>query len=101
MKYLCYPAVFTKEKEGYSITFPDLEGCFTEADTLQEGYQMAEDCLNLYFEGFDFKNNKPPNNSYLTIINNLKEDQFVFMISNMRSITAYIKNIENKNKERN
>ena len=45
-----YPAVFTEEDCGYSINFPDLENCFTSAETLGEGIKMANDvlCLMLY-----------------------------------------------------
>ena len=49
-KYI-YPAVFTLEDEGgYSINFPDIECCYTSAETLEEGLKMAEDvlCLMLY-----------------------------------------------------
>ena len=48
-KYV-YPAVFTPEPEGYSISFPDLESCYTSAPTLEEGVEMAADvlCLTLY-----------------------------------------------------
>ncbi|MDR1271776.1 MAG: type II toxin-antitoxin system HicB family antitoxin [Clostridiales Family XIII bacterium] len=44
MKYV-YPAVFTKEKKGYSINFPDLPGCYTCGDDLGYGIKMAEDVL--------------------------------------------------------
>ena len=44
MKYV-YPAVFKKEPEGYSILFPDLESCYTQGDTLEDGIEMAEDVL--------------------------------------------------------
>ena len=49
MKY-AYPAVFTKEETGYSVIFPDLEGCATCGDTLPEAMEMAADalCLMLY-----------------------------------------------------
>ena len=49
MKY-AYPAVFTKEEDGYSVAFPDIEGCFTCGATLPEAMEMAEDalCLMLY-----------------------------------------------------
>ncbi|MBR4725566.1 MAG: type II toxin-antitoxin system HicB family antitoxin [Lachnospiraceae bacterium] len=43
-KYV-YPAVFTKEKDGYSVIFHDLEGCYTCGDTLEEAIYMAEDVL--------------------------------------------------------
>lgn len=49
MKYV-YPAVFEKEDGGYSISFPDLENCYTSAETLEEGIEMANDvlCMVLY-----------------------------------------------------
>ena len=45
-----FPAVFTKDEEGmWSVTFPDLENCFTSADTLEEAIEQSkyllEDCL--------------------------------------------------------
>ena len=45
-----YPAIFTKEDGGYSIRFPDFESCYTSAQTIQEGMDMANDvlCLTLY-----------------------------------------------------
>lgn len=49
-KYV-YPAVFTPEADGgYSIRFPDVEGCITSAETLENGMEMANDalCLMLY-----------------------------------------------------
>ncbi len=50
MAQYVYPAVFTEEDCGYSINFPDLENCFTSAETLGEGIRMANDvlCLTLY-----------------------------------------------------
>ena len=49
MKYV-YPAIFTKEDGGYSIRFPDIESCYTSAETLVEGMDMARDvlCFMLY-----------------------------------------------------
>lgn len=50
MAQYVYPAIFTQEESGYSISFPDLENCFTSAETLGEGIKMANDvlCLMLY-----------------------------------------------------
>ena len=45
-----YPAIFTEEDEGYSVRFPDLDGCFTEGDTLDEAYEMAFDAIGLYLQ---------------------------------------------------
>lgn len=44
-KYV-YPAIFSPEEEGgYSVFFPDLEGCYTCGDDLQDALFMAEDVL--------------------------------------------------------
>lgn len=41
-----YPAIFTPEENGgYSVTFPDLEGCYTCGDDMTESIMMAEDVL--------------------------------------------------------
>lgn len=48
-KYI-YPAVFREENGIYAIRFPDLDGCYTQGDDIQDAYEMAEDvlCLTLY-----------------------------------------------------
>lgn len=45
-----YPALFSREDLGYSVIFPDLDGCATSAQTLEEALEMAQDalCLMLY-----------------------------------------------------
>lgn len=47
MKKHFYPAVFHQEETGYSISFPDIEGCFTEGDTMEEALEMAEAAMGL------------------------------------------------------
>lgn len=50
MSKYAYPAVFKKESSGYSVEFPDIDGCVTCGNTLPEAVKMAEDalCLMLY-----------------------------------------------------
>ena len=51
-KYV-YPAVFTPDGDGLSITFPDIDGCYTQGDDIADGIKMAEDALALmltYYE---------------------------------------------------
>lgn len=73
-----YPAVFTEEQDGYSITFPDFEGCFSEGDTLEEAYEMAIDALGLYLEDtekdFEYPQASNPKNIQT------KDNEFVVMI---------------------
>ena len=45
-KYI-YPALFTKESNGYSIDFPDIPGCYTCGNDLDDGMNMAADALSL------------------------------------------------------
>ena len=49
MKKIYYPAVFHPEEIGYSVTVPDIPGCFTQGDTLQEAVEMASDAIGLCF----------------------------------------------------
>jgi predicted RNase H-like HicB family nuclease len=50
MAKYAYPAIFEKEDGGYSIYFPDIEGCYTQAEDLTDGIENAGDalCLMLY-----------------------------------------------------
>lgn len=62
-----YPAIFTPEEGGkYSVRFPDVEGCFTEGDSLPDAIFMAEDALSLMLyeyesEGLAFPKESDPN----------------------------------------
>lgn len=49
-----YPAILTPTEEGgFTVVFPDLEGCFTEGDDLTEALYMAEDVLALVLYGYE------------------------------------------------
>ena len=45
MKF-AYPACFYKEDTGYSVIFPDLDGCATQGDTLTGAMEMAVDAAS-------------------------------------------------------
>jgi len=47
VKKLFYPAIFETEDNGFSVYFPDLQGCNSCGDTLEEAYQMAAESLGL------------------------------------------------------
>ena len=49
-KYV-YPAIFSPSEDGgFTVSFPDVSGCYTEGDTLAEAIEKAKDalCLMLY-----------------------------------------------------
>ena len=43
-----YPAIFHKENNSYWVEFPDLEGCQTYGDTLNETMEYAQEALSAY-----------------------------------------------------
>ena len=54
MAKYAYPAIFTPEDDGgFSIIFPDLEGCYTCGDNMVDGLTMAEDVLALVLYGYE------------------------------------------------
>ena len=79
MKKLFYPAVFQKEVLGYSVYVPDIPGCNTQGDTLEQAYEMAFDAIGLCVaEEIEASGNVPTPSSPETI--ELSEDEFVVLI---------------------
>lgn len=50
MKKYFYPAVFHREDVGYSVSFPDIDGCFTQGDSMEEALEMAQEAMGLAFD---------------------------------------------------
>lgn len=49
-----YAALFTKEADGgYSIRFPQLDGCYTQGDTFEEARKMAAEAMSLHLYGME------------------------------------------------
>ncbi len=47
---ILYPAVFQPEEVGYSVWIPDIPGCVSQGDTLEETYENIKDALGLFIE---------------------------------------------------
>ncbi len=59
---LLYGAVFENcEEGGYSVSFPDLPGCFTEGDDLKEAMEMAKEAACGWLFGEVERGNEIPN----------------------------------------
>ena len=72
MKYV-YPAIFEPAKEGgYIVSVPDIEGCFTEGDTLAEAMAMAQDAIAMMMVYYEDNNNKIPLSSDINDIEKSK-----------------------------
>lgn len=79
-KYV-YPAIFTPEEEGgYSVLFPDLEGCYTCGDNLQDALEMAEDVLAFYLYDEETAGNVIPEASKVEKVK-VKDREFVNYIA--------------------
>lgn len=50
MKNIYYPAIFHPEEVGYSVSVPDVEGCYTQGDTMEEAVEMAQAAIGLMLE---------------------------------------------------
>lgn len=56
-----YPAIFEPEDTGgYSVYVPDIPGCNTQGDTLEEALDMAQDAIGLMLEGVSPKDYPSP-----------------------------------------
>ena len=81
MKYI-YPAIFHLEKEGgFSIFFPDIEGCFSQGDTLSEALEMATDALNLMLWELEEEKAVIPKPSLPNTIKTKDKNDFITIIS--------------------
>lgn len=80
LKKLFYPAVFTPEDDGgYSVAFPDLDGCFTQGETIEDAYKMAFDALGLAIDFLESEKRTIPSPSTPYEIK-LNENEFVVII---------------------
>jgi len=79
-KYI-YPAIFTKEDEGgYSILFPDLQGCYTQGEEMQDSLEMANDVLCFTLYDLEIENAEiPPPSDPSTI--KCDENSFITLVS--------------------
>ena len=50
MKLIKYQAKVELDEDGVTVTFPDLPGCITQGDTLEEALAHAIEALDLYLE---------------------------------------------------
>lgn len=79
MAKYAYPAVFIKEDNGYSVKFPDIEGCFTCGDTLPEAMEMAEDALCLMLYDHEEDGEEIPPASDIKVVQSSTEDIVSFV----------------------
>lgn len=45
MKKYFYPVIFEPEEVGVSVYVPDIPGCFTQGDSLEEALEYVQDAI--------------------------------------------------------
>ena len=78
MHKILYPAIFHREKGGYWVSFPDIPGCLTDGDTLQEAYDNALDALGLYIEDIKAEDYPVINEKHMP--KNLKKNEMLVLV---------------------
>lgn len=78
-KYI-YPAIFKKEGTFYTVRFPNLDGCYTQGDSLQDAYEMAADVLCLTLYQLEEEKSEIPAPSEMSEVN-AKEGEFVSLVA--------------------
>lgn len=97
MSLVFYPAIFHEEEDSYWVEFPDLEGCFSRGDSLEDAYNNAKEALGLYLDTsddiYDRKINKP--SKVIEVIEKNKGKDGLVMVVSYDSI-EYGKKYKNK-----
>lgn len=79
-RYL-YPALFTEDADGVAVEFPDVPGCVTCADSLEEAYDMAREALGLHLYGMEEDGDPfPVPTNVSKLMASLGEAQFVMLV---------------------
>ena len=107
MKKLIYPAIFYKENDSFWVEFPDLEGCQSFADTLEEIHENAKEALAAYCVTLleqnraltppsDIYKITPPNNAFVSLVDAdlIKKSQAV---KKTLTIPSWLNEIAEKN----
>ena len=74
-----YVAVFNYAEDGISISFPDLPGCLSCADTTNDAIKNAEEVLGLVLYDMEEENEKIPEPTPLEKVKCLKNERAVLI----------------------
>ncbi len=88
-----YIAIFNHEDDGINISFPDLPGCLSCADTDEEAIYKAKDAMGLYISVLEDDDEEIPKPSVLKDIKLGKNDVPFLVEVFMPEIRAKIKDV--------
>ncbi|HGJ67298.1 TPA: type II toxin-antitoxin system HicB family antitoxin [bacterium] len=60
MQKFTLPIIIEKDEEGYFVSCPVLQGCYTQGDTYEEAIENIEDAIRLHIEDRLANNEKIP-----------------------------------------
>ena len=90
-KYV-YPAVFTFYGNDIGVTFPDLPGCISSADNVEDAIYMAQEALGLHLFGMEQDNDPIPEPSNILTIEHEPNQAVVFVNVSMPRVRDAINN---------
>lgn len=106
---LTYPAIFTQEDNSYWVQFIDLEGCFSDGETLAEAMENSKEAMGLFLEDLseypkcttDFSNIKLEKNQIISFVSiNMEEHRRKYENKSVKktlSIPAWLNTIAENN----
>jgi len=50
MKHLTLPIVIEADSDGYFVSYPGLQGCYSQGDTFEEAVENIKDAIRLHIE---------------------------------------------------
>lgn len=90
--YYIYPAIFDYADDGISISFPDLPGCFSCANTDEEALFMAKNALGLHICNMEDYGDEIPVPTVLKNIKSKNNQKAVLIEVNMPLFRESVQN---------
>ena len=88
-----FPAIFSYDEDGISVSFPDLPGCYTCGDSTEEALNKARDALGLHIYGLEEDDEEIPTPSSIDI-RETEQKQVVVLVEAWMSLVRNI--VENR-----
>jgi predicted RNase H-like HicB family nuclease len=67
MQKFTLPIIIEKDEDGYFVSCPVLQGCYTQGDTYEEAIENIEDAIRLHIEDRLANNEKIPSNILVSL----------------------------------
>lgn len=67
MQKFTLPIIIEKDEDGYFVSCPVLQGCYTQGDTYEEAIENIEDAIKLHIEDRLANNEKIPSNILVSL----------------------------------